>query len=716
MATSNFVGRYELKERLGRGAMGDVYRALKMDSNEQFAIKVLRGDFSDDPEILTRFLQERAVLLRLDSPLLVRVRDLIIEGGSAAIVMDLLDGGDLRHRIDEVGKFSYAESITHLISVFGALEIVHDRGILHRDVKPENLLFSSDGSIHLADFGIAKLLDRPQLTQTYGVLGTPAYMAPEIGLDEETTPAVDVYSAGIVFYEMVTGQLPFRSKSPLSMMRLHAEADVPIPTGLPPQLEQFLGLVLAKIPEERLTAEEARLHLESIRSEFPVGSPLVLRSSSTGQVDTANVVPVGEGPVGVLPPMPDSSSDMTLSESMDDVDLMTQISRRTPQQLSDVPVAASPPEVVNSLETSSLGDGGPTGPASWTTLLTRRRLPIVIAISAVFLVVLSLALWPSAGSSGEPNRPTGLTTLNTVGGMKISWQAPKDSGVSITGYRVSDGATVAHVARTARDYVFVNPAFGRTYDITVGAASKSGTKESDVLQVTYFLKPSAPKVKARFARVGLVVTWRAPNSNGAPITSYRVSDGVKVAHTSGTVRRYVFTKPVPGRTYYVTVDAINKVGTTVSHPRLTLAMARATVPATVMATTTPSKKPSPITKHKHVPTSVRLGGPTNVTVVPSSQAASVEVQWSAPADANNYTIKGYSLDAFEVAGNDQTVISNIPAGSRSDLVTGLNDGLYTFTVTVYLEPRGSSVGLPYSLATSVTLSTSADGLINVSPG
>ena len=648
MAPATYVGRYELKERLGRGAVGDVYRAVKLDSTEVFAIKVLRGDFSDDPEILTRFLQERSALLRLDDPSLVKVRDLIVEGGSAAIVMDYLDGGDLRARLNQRGRLTYAESFAHLISVYGALETVHEYGVLHRDVKPENLLFSSDGSIHLADFGIAKLLDRPQLTQTYGVLGTPAYMAPEIGLDEDVTPAVDIYSAGIVLYETVTGQLPFRSKSPLNMMRLHAETAVPYPDGFPPPLQQFLDGVLAKEPGARPSAKEAKLELERIHRS------LLNEEIFVGKVEPPKAV-VGVGEVeatGSRVASPRSAAREipvnAESELLEESDLKTRVSSRHSKEATALATIDEAPLNVETLS-QSVREGPRVSRGQWNSR------SLVITFAGVVLVVLvsAILLLSSKGGSGEPGRPSGVSVVNSVAGMTVSWNAPGTQGSLITGYRVSDGAKVANVPASSHSYLLSGVVPGSAYSITVSAITKSGSKSSRVLRAVYFMKPSAPKVKASFGATGLIVTWKTPADNGASISSYRISDGANVAHVGASKRRFVFAHPTPGRKYYVTVAAINKAGATVSHPQFTLTLAPVQNSMTAGATTTPTRIPTPVTKPKPAPSFGHLGGPTNVEVLASTEASSVEVHWVPLSRARGLTayqppisVKSYSWRAF----------------------------------------------------------------------
>ena len=713
MTTSNFIGSYELKERLGRGATGDVYRAVRSDSDEAVAVKVLRGDFSDDPELLARFLQERTVLLRLSSPALVRVRDLVVEGGSAAIIMDLMDSGDLRHRLDQQVRLSYFEASNHLMSIFTALEVVHGAGILHRDVKPENLLFSADGSLHLSDFGVAKILGKPRFTQTLGMLGTPAYMAPEIGLDEEPTTACDIYSAGIVFYEMITGQLPFNAKNPLALMRLHAEVDVLYPANFPTSHRDFLDHVLAKEPSARPSASEAKVQLEELvaSSQFtdftyftPSGVP-----ATTGDA-TGTDEPPANGPVprprGALRTNPSAVNNFE-----------TRVSSST-----------HPDATVESFTAAEVEPPAPVAPVAPATpspgnAAKRKRVLALVAAGGVIVVAGVIALLASSGTKATPKPIVAAPIRATVvaDGIAVSWPAP--SAGSITAYRVSDGATSVTVPTSARRHVFTHLTAGQTYRLRVSLVGSSGVIATRTTSAVYYTTPRAPRVRARVVGSSLVVAWSAPNSDGSPIRNYRVSDGVNSVLVAPSARRTVFRHVTAGRRYRLVVTASNRAGSTRSTP-VVVRVAAAPAPTTTLAVTrtsqpAPTRSTSP-TRTSSPTTTVRTyaahpGAPRSITVTNSTRVASVLVYWSPPAPASGYTLVSYALKAFEVVGNVTTVLPAISPRATSQLVTHLNNGAYVFTITANFVKVGTSARVPFSISRTVNLSTNSSGATVVSP-
>ncbi|MET9099758.1 serine/threonine-protein kinase [Streptomyces antibioticus] len=261
--------KYLLEEPLGRGATGTVWRARQRETagaeaavpgqpGETVAIKVLKEELASDPDIVMRFLRERSVLLRLTHPNIVRVRDLVVEGDLLALVMDLIDGPDLHRYLRENGPLTPVAASLLTAQVADALAASHTDGVVHRDLKPANvLLMQNGGQMHpmLTDFGIARLADSPGLTRTSEFVGTPAYVAPESAEGRPQTSAVDVYGAGIMLYELVTGRPPFGGGSALEVLHQHLSAEPRRPSTVPDPLWTVIERCLRKNPDERPSAQ-----------------------------------------------------------------------------------------------------------------------------------------------------------------------------------------------------------------------------------------------------------------------------------------------------------------------------------------------------------------------------------------------------------------------------------------------------------------------------
>jgi serine/threonine-protein kinase len=224
--------RYELDAPVGRGTTGQVWTGRRLGDGQRVAVKVLRSDLATDPDIVARFLQERAVLMGIVNANVVRVHDLVVEGDTLGIVMDLVEGPSLRALLDRDGPLAPALACTLVSQVCQGLAAVHAAGVVHRDVKPENVLV--DMSVpgwpvaKLTDLGIAHLAHGRSFTQALGMVGTPLYMAPEIG-DQGASPASDIYSAGVVLFEAITGHPPFGGPNPVAVLMAHVEQPATVP-------------------------------------------------------------------------------------------------------------------------------------------------------------------------------------------------------------------------------------------------------------------------------------------------------------------------------------------------------------------------------------------------------------------------------------------------------------------------------------------------------
>ncbi len=248
--------RYQLLHKLGTGGMAVVYRAYDRMLERPVAIKLLRQDFSGDEDFRERFRQEARAAANLSHPNIVTVHDFGFDSGRIFIVMELVPGADLKSLIKQRGKFSVDEAINLIVQACEGIGYAHRAGLVHCDVKPHNMLVTPDGRLKVTDFGIARALASIQPDeQSEVVWGSPQYFAPEQAAGQAPSPASDVYSLGVILYEMLAGRLPFTAKDAEELARLHREV-APVPPSrynseISPELEQILLKVLSKEPSQR---------------------------------------------------------------------------------------------------------------------------------------------------------------------------------------------------------------------------------------------------------------------------------------------------------------------------------------------------------------------------------------------------------------------------------------------------------------------------------
>ncbi len=244
---------YRFIRRLGSTEHSGVYLAERESAHLQVVLKVLRQAPESDASIgaFDRFLQEYETIADMDHPNIVRIYDLGVSDDHAHIAMEYLGGGDLRQRIDR--GIPERQAVQYLRQIASALSAVHEQGVLHRDLKPGNIMLRKDGSIALIDFGLAKKakLDA-EITGTGEIFGTPYYMSPEQGHGNAVDERSDIYSLGVIFHEMLTGRKPYRADTAMGIIYLHANATIPLLPTRFAQYQALLNMMLAKSPDDRL--------------------------------------------------------------------------------------------------------------------------------------------------------------------------------------------------------------------------------------------------------------------------------------------------------------------------------------------------------------------------------------------------------------------------------------------------------------------------------
>jgi len=246
--------RYEIREEVGRGGMATVFRAYDPLFEREVALKILKRDLLDDPQVRERFERETKIIAKLEHSAIVPVYDVGRDNDQLFFVMRYMAGGSLAERIQN-RSLSLAEMAHILQRVAAALDYAHNKGVIHRDLKPGNILFDEYNNPYISDFGIAKLTQTPSRLTSSGIIGTPTHMSPEQAQGEEVDGRSDIYSLGVILFEMLSGKTPFEATTPLGMAFKHATEPVPhilkINPNLPAGIERVIEKVMAKDRDER---------------------------------------------------------------------------------------------------------------------------------------------------------------------------------------------------------------------------------------------------------------------------------------------------------------------------------------------------------------------------------------------------------------------------------------------------------------------------------
>jgi serine/threonine-protein kinase len=363
-----FDDRYELREQLGQGGMGMVYRAHDRSLDEEVAIKVLRPDFAQDPKMAERFKSEIKLARRIRHHNVCAIHDYGEDRGLLYISMELVDGTDLKHVLRDKGALGPDKAYDVAIQIAEGLQAVHDAGIVHRDLKTPNIMIDASGTARLMDFGIAKRQEGGGASTATGhVLGTPEYMSPEQAQGFKVDARTDIYALGVLIFEIFTGQVPFRGDTPISTILKHLHDQPPLDSErLPMPLRSVLRRAMAKDPNARYPtarslAEALREARQPSRKQVPVPTEVLEAPTLPRQTKPPSRAPL----IGLLAvPLVAVGAGIFL------------FTGRKPSAPPSTPVDSTPPTLAAATTTTTLATPEPPRPTALPEPVSTRPTPM----------------------------------------------------------------------------------------------------------------------------------------------------------------------------------------------------------------------------------------------------------------------------------------------------------------------------------------------------
>ena len=397
-------GRYRLQRLIATGGMGQVWEAVDNRLGRRVAVKVLKQEFSQDAEFIERFRIEARTTAMLNHPGIAQVHDygesqLDGEGRTAYLVMELVNGEPLNSVLKRTGRLSLRHALDMLEQTGRALQVAHTAGLVHRDVKPGNILITPTGQVKITDFGIAKAVDAAPVTQTGMVMGTAQYIAPEQALGHEATPSSDVYSLGVVAYEVVSGRRPFTGDGALTVAMKHIkEPPPPLPPELPPNVRELIEITLVKNPALRY------------RSGGPLADAVAAVRAGRRPPRPSQTPPAGRAAPAAIP-------------------------SATPTRVAAVPATRT----TATAKRSRPSTGGNRTPARRTFSAGQRALLWAAGVLGALAIIIAVLIVmnsradarhpqspaPTVTDTGVPPSSAHKTPVGSAPGLRLDWMAPR---------------------------------------------------------------------------------------------------------------------------------------------------------------------------------------------------------------------------------------------------------------------------------------------------
>ena len=530
MVTDPLIGRlvdsrYEIVDRLARGGMATVYRAHDRRLDRTVALKLMHAHLADSPDFVSRFRREARAAARLSNPGVVAVFDQGSLDGVAYLVMEYVEGPTLRDLI-AAGPLSVKEALGLVAQLLRPLGAAHRAGLVHRDIKPENVLLPSDGSVaKVADFGLARAVTEVTQTTTGNVLGTVAYLAPELITSGESTSRADVFSAGVVLYELLTGQQPFTADSPIQIAFRNVHEDVPLPSKLVPEMpadiDELVATMTRREPQERpADADEALTLLRNVVDELTESELSVRRGGGTGSIRTQEVMTANaQAARSAIGDEPEDDADNSSAEDS---------SPHAGMRTVSLPIGSIGPDSKGRTRALSrkavAADAQKTtavpAPKKGTSSLSRRR-AVIIGLLAVAGTGASATWYLTAGPGRRVSVPNivGMSEDQAQRALEkqgLDWGTPErvysdtvPAGNIVScqpkaGQKVGLGQTVAAAVSRGVETKTVPDVVGKTKDHATAAIKAAGLTPGDVTE-EYSASVDSGKIISSAPKAGKVI-------------------------------------------------------------------------------------------------------------------------------------------------------------------------------------------------------------------